>query len=895
MRGVLGYDLAWSARTAAGQPTQAAVADTLSAGAWRTEVTAKATTDHVTILAPHAGALSVSKVGADERILLDLRMFAALAGDLLLRGTEQPLIARFVFAGQTFADFAPTKATQRQAERTNTPAAQAAAALLQKLRTTPGQRLAVRAGEPIGTVGPAAPVLIRCELLDGSTVPLEFAYRHLFLTDRGLLSAAARGWLEATPPPTAGAVKLRFGAFLDLLVPTDAGDPFAALPHPPASGSVQTTYDVATSGPATLTVDPGMRRFVLPRPAAATTATIGVKVGGIPVPVAAAGNGKQAPSPADTDWELAVLPDEPIALTLATAGKAIRLVEPPVVPKPAGSTTSWDGAVALSGTKLTVKGVSATGKTVTATRGGDVTSFPVKDRRWGGDLTVPDDAGMQTIRFADDAGAATTIAVVPAGITLTQPTGLDPPPTQTEARIVKHDAAGDRRDSLELGAAITDPALFPSALGGAAADYTVDWRLEIRTAVPWIPIRRGCGAGGVRPPGRPHWIRLRFTAAGPGGGRPLASPWDPPPLTPQAEKTSTDSRDDDWVALGLDRLGTTTPGDTPGAWSGNTNAQAGPVCGMARIEATVQKGGTELVRLAPHAFKVTGYNSYAVGWRTFYDHVKGCVDRSFPPVYPLRAALGLSNSELTDLMLAIFHVESKFSHFRFKETVKQNNVEVEKDVYPQVTGTDPAPAEVNFPGLVWVPKITSDSGLGMTVAPHLDEFFDWRANARRAVQILSFPGRNDAAAIRGTIFWSERERLLKEVPAADRPAAEADLRAAKLADYLNVMAPPQGTTMNPKLRSAFVTLYNGWAEPEFTAALVWDPTAKTFVQDPAVQGPVAARTSIAATYKGLVWDDRYMRVKSFFVPPGKTKSGQTIAAVSDFFTAITNAPKPNVP
>lgn len=878
MRTILQYDMPCTAKNAAGQATDATMTDSLVNGEWQTTIARKNTTDKITIVAPFTGTLHVETVGTIEWFVIDAEPFVRLARDLsrdLL--TPQPM--RVAITGQQFAGFAPVKLSKTYAKKNGVSNAAAAQTILQWLRTPPPQtepvrQIAVVVGDPIGTLDPNTPTTLRFELVDRSSVPLEFAYRYMRYTNPRLLAYAAQGWVDKLK----SSASRRFGPFLDFLIPDDAADPFMALQVPPKTGTFTATFDPAGTS-STVNIAPGMRRYVVPDVQGATGVTVRIALGGVPVPVVVDFNG--GPAGLATDWTIdltspATAPntqaaDDPLRLALSAAGPAVRVTAPATIAMPTRGSTTVNLLVSLvSGTApqtIKFEGASATGTQITATQGSSSVSAPVTAYHWKVEVSINPAGGAQEITFADDASESTKVTVVPVALTLARPSTATGLPTPISAAVTAHDQTGDRRDSLELGAKIDDAGALTAALG--AGTYTTEWSIDIDTAIPWRHYDPA-----LEP--TKHWVWVRASASSGGTNPPLATPWDPPPLTVTITSRKGYSASDDQARIGLNMLGA-GPGDTPGRWSGNINAQAGPIAGTALLSATVRKGSVVLYKLPQQKVTVAGYEGWSLGWDAFYEQVTVSLAEFFPTGGWLRNRLGLSDDELTQLMLAVIAWESSFNHFFLGSP-------------PSALDADPPPPAANIKGMPYMPNAYADTGFGMISSPTFAQSFDWRSNLRRSAEILSLVGRRPGVAtVPLSILLWERGRLLGTVPANEKDTARNAVKG-KLDDYVAAMTalPGAGATSNPKLLSAMITLYNGWSEPEYISNLQWDSAQADWVDAGnmngfTIDGTVAKRNNVSGTYVGRIRDLRLPQVKVTLMPPRTNKkTGQTIRFVRDF-------------
>jgi hypothetical protein len=899
------YDLPGRATNAGGQTVDAAITDQLQNGSWVTAINSQTATDHVVITAPNQGTLSIDA----GRMVLDLRPFAALTSDLMkLQSLDivplrfLPLVGRFVFSNTRYADFAPTKAVARVAKRQGVSPAAAAQAILQQLIS--GGTIDVYAGEPIGTVDPSNPVNLTCELLDGSSVPLEFTYRYLYRADSGLLTKRAGAWIPSPLPPYRPN-----GPFLDLVVADDQADPFhSLLVTSPSSGILAVTFDDSATTSVQLTVAPGMRRFILPLPPGLPETSqplVGLQVNEAAVPISSADGTQKG-----ANWQIGPgpsqpppyqLPDEPIPITIGSGADAIRVLKPTVVPTvpPSGSPFEFDGAVAISpsptaGVTMDVQfdGMSATGTTVTAVLlPGVPIEAPVTAYHWTLTVPIPLDAGTQYLTFSDDSPTkpSTTLAIIPVSINLPTATTMSLISGDV-IQITKNDADSNTRDSLLLQAAIPEASTITDVFG--TGDYTVNWTLVVKTAVP--------SAHGLGQLKRGHWIPVQFTTPVPAVPSPLAASWDPPPLIAQSESRDGYSKDDDWKALALDSLG---------AWSGNANSGSGAVCGTASLAASVVKDGQMILAVAPRSFRIIGYNFHDTRWKALYDIAAAELGRQFAANDPM--GLNWSYNELATVFLAILYVESKYRHFVIQDLGNNAPPLLPRPIVsgvPGVSGNDPPPDDVNFPGMPIMgfdpdPTVgkTSDSGIGQIYNPTFEQFFDWRANVRRAIWIFGHPGRRPPEALRATLRLDERVRLQKLVPTGDQSAAKADL-----ANHENDLDAFVDAVMSDlaRRRAIVVTLYNGWKDgpgnpwPPYICPLIWDATATppafrdaSTIPNYTVQGPIATRNNFSSTYKRAVLDLALTWINTFFDPttPYQTNTGASLDTIHDFWQQMLQA------
>jgi hypothetical protein len=915
----LWFTLPFAASSQGGQATSPTVAEALTQGAWAATVGRRAGGDTVTIRAPFSGRLRVERRAGAEAFVLDNASTASLYHDVHWTAVPDPFApipGRCTITGLDPTGFKPARAVKREARRRKTSETAAAAQLLAALRA-PGAAAAidVSAGDVLGRVGAGGPVTISCALVDGSPVPLAWLYRELARRAPKALAAADRA-----APFVTGTAPFSAGTFLDLVV-LDGADQFDSLPRGAQQGTVEAGWP---GSPATLTIAERNRRFVLPVPAQPpATVPVGVLVEGQPVPITGAGGIGQAGATVGT-WQLPLSSSGPVALTLGPAKPAIVVKRPPVGPftPPGGSQRTWNGIliplapadVAGGGTaafQLRLEGISSSGGQVTATIGGQPAgAFPVINTAFAGSIQVPA-GGPHELTLAD--GQATlTLGVIPVAIVLGAPRPAwwgsndpnvlprstpwpDPPQHYTITPVEStHPSATDEgpatgwdRDTLRLGARLLDNGALAAELGAGA--WTVAWTLTLRTAAPIHRINHRANPVDPRPKPVPggwpednvRWIG--FDLVGGGAGIPFATAWDPPPLTAVRASATCDNpagsrvTDSDWTRLSL---GEAAPwdGGTPGPQKKRTGA--GPACGTARLAAQIGKDGGDLQSPSPLEFRVVGYNFDALDWRRFYQFLRGRIHAVFGTAYPGKARLGLNDDGLCRVLLAILAHESKFLHYDARDLAwpeadadsrKATGAGLDRALWPRGPVTNaPPPAAVQLAGLP-ITAQGADVGLGQIAdRPTFTQYYDWRANLDRAVDILHKGFNLDR------VRKAEVDRLVAEVArndAADGPAARAALSGQPnpLADFL--AAVQANATW---LLQSFVKLYNGPGDPTdpekantlmpYRSTLAWDQATKAFTQ-PA--GPAVHPHDPNCRYIFLpVWGfrDLYARAQAGFTP-----------------------------
>jgi hypothetical protein len=928
------FTLPFAATDSGSQPTSPTVTETLAQGAWATVLGRRAASDTVTLRAPFTARLTVEQRAGAETFVLDNSSLAWIYRDLRWPAAISDLLApipgRCTITGLDPTGFKPSRAAKREAKRKGITETAAAAQLLAALRApAPKAAVDVSAGDVLGRVGAAGPVTLMCALVDGSPVPLAWLYRELARRAPAVLAAADRA-----DPFVAASAPFSVKAFLDLIV-LDGADQFGALPRGTQHGTVEAAWPTGTES---LTIAERNRRFVLPVPAQPPASVpVGVLVEGQRVPITAAGGAGQVGATAGT-WQLPIPAAGPVALTLGTPSPTIVVKQPQVsgFTRPAGSQRTWGGiliplapAAAAGGTaafQLRIEGVSSHGAQVTATLGGQPAgSFPVASTAFAGNVQVP--AGGPHELVLADGQATLRLGLIPVAVTLTAPRpawwgSTDPnllprsaawpaggPPEHYTITPVQGahpqatdegPAAGWDRDVLRLGARLADNSALATELG--AGTWTVAWTLTVRTAAP---IRRAAGDPAPRPVRAwpdplVRWIAFELT--GGGAAVPFATAWDPPPLTAAPASVACDnpagSRPDDWGRLALDDAAP-WPGGAPGP-QGRTGA--GPACGTARLAARISKDGTAVPGPPPLEFRVVGYNFDDLDWRRFYQFLRGRVHTHFGAADPGKARLGLNDDGLCAVMLTILAKESKFLHFDARDLAwadgdrasqQATGMPLDTAVWPRGPVTNaPPPTAVQLAGLP-ITAQGADVGLGQIASrPTFAQYYDWRANLDRAVEILR------AGFTIGRVRAAEAARLVAEVARttpAGEPAARATLAGQPdpLAGFLTAVQ--ADATM---LLQSFVKLYNGPGDPTdpalahtlmpYRSTLAWDQATSAFTQ-PA--GPAATSHPGCAYIFQATWGfrDLHTRAQTHFAPDDQV-DGVAVANLGDLRRRLFNLP-----
>ena len=335
------YALPFAAYDAGGNPVDLGYSEGIAVvstgGFWSAKVKVPTGVSYVTVGA--VGLSQLTYAAADTSYTIDTTFSApfyqATLDQLGIKDPHFPLIGKIKILPDQMdlSVFMPTRAAQRRAKKNPgmTPAA-AAAALLADLQSGAIPSIAMAPGDLLGKLTGSASAVFSCGLSTGDAAPLSFVFGKIARAAPDLMVPAVQAFPWLTDQKNV--------SFLDLVMTPDSN---GAVASPNGTGTVTCSYDDAAHTSLALAFVAGTRRFILPVPAGARTATLSITSIGSPVPVqltsASGGAPVQNPPnpcvfplPADLTQSVAIVLGQPGPAELYTIQLSSEYAETSMVP-----------------------------------------------------------------------------------------------------------------------------------------------------------------------------------------------------------------------------------------------------------------------------------------------------------------------------------------------------------------------------------------------------------------------------------------------------------------------------------------------------------------------------------------------------------------------------------
>jgi len=854
--------------------------------AWFTSIKGTTSADTIVIQAPCAGLLSFTD---PNTIVIDASAFAALRS-IYSTSLTDPLIAKFQITGLNF-NFSSTEnyfnpASYLNASNAGKDAEADAQNLWTRLTTAPfNQPVSIMPGEVLGIVDTTQPngTTIYCFLADGSNVPLSWAYAKLLFGQNPLVTSDPN--LATWPVNAAGTL------YMDMQMQAANASTYA-FPNTlsESTGTLTLVYSDASGQEVTVAPQAGIplavtsQRAVFSVPTAATAASatpyVNLEVGGEFVQMWSS----QQQGPASQNCSITIMPsgnsqvgqklsNTIMLTTTCLSGSSMLNVTTPA----ANPAIMQVGTAVFSGNaSSTVTGVSIDGTPQNA----EGQFADLGGGQW--EIRLPVAAGNHTYQFTSaDGGTSDLLTVTGVDISVQGNAAQFTPPDTLYLPITQNQNNGTLvMDSLVLNAAITGIEAF-----GSPVD--VEWQLTVQSA---LPIR----ASGQRPDatGPAYWIGFSAFVT----DRPPSSiqNWNPPSLQLDIDSVEGDIGDSNQTQIAAEYKDADVKSiGLTGTWVSSVNSQpsqAGPIVGTANLGANIMQDGATIAVLNFNEFFITGNDLRSLNFQYFIQYLTQIVDTIFG-ITGNTMFLGLTDSQLATLILAIFESESFVEQFIgfvgpppspisppapavAQETKPGHGVKIGPPAGLGVGQIDLAGTEECWPGAPQPPPQGPLQG-GNPWQSMLAISFDWQSSLQQAVRTLYdkyqwCSGANYA----NLLSWADKaetKRLLRLNPNVRAPTEE------ELTDFNALL-----TGNNAYILRCCVKLYNGgarlWVQggnPAWQSAcpyestLSWDPIHLCWVPPPGqnvaniVEDPVHTATVAQPipkhypTTNGLAYDEPY--------------------------------------